>query len=1079
MKTFFSLLAFLFFFSFSGFGQVVDTAAVVLEVDSLIQVSRALTSKREFDKAIEVNAAAEKLALEKLGRETAAYSNACFNHGKILYYKRDYLEAEKWYLDAINIRDKLLGEEHFGRAPILNSLAILYMEMSNYKKSEPLFLEANAIREKALTKEHPDYPAGLNNLAILYMYMGDYEKAEPLYLEAISIREKILGKEHPDYAANLNSLAALYRHMGDYEKAEPLFLEAKFAREKAFGKEHSEYAQSLGNLAVLYQDMGNFEKAEPLHLEAIEIQKKVFGNEHQSYATGLNNLAILYHYMSNYEKAEPLLLETKSIWEKTLGKEHPQYAASLNNLAVLYKNMGNYEKAESFYFEANAIKEKALGKEHPEYAQSLNNLAVLYRDMGNYDKAEPLFLETKVIWENALGKESSQYAACLNNLAILYDDIGNYKNAEPLYIQANAIKEKALGKEHPEYAQGLNNLAILYENIGNYDKAKFLHLESKNIREKALGKEHPEYAQSLDNLTKLYWTTSDFDAAKSDLLEAGEVEKSLLIKATRHLSELELSSYVVKFTNGLNLNFSFAQTVPKISGACYDNTLFYKGFLINATSQVNKLALTDPAATENYNRLKSYHQRLAAEYAQPIAERRNVAELEEKANTLEKELTRTVAGFGEALRQVNWQEVQAALKPGEAAIEFIRFHYHNPKPTDSTLYAALLVKSGMESPAFISLFEEKQLETLLAPLAEQGSSGLNELYGGQAGKSLYRLLWLPIESHLTGVKTVYYSPSGLLHRFNIGAIPVTEGKILADRHELVCLSSTRQLVTTSAYATMAGRTSTAVVYGGIQFDMDSTAYPIQHNLQDDNSSNRRGLSFGQSDSTLRNIRGDSWQYLKWSEKEANNVQSTLTKAGVTAEARKGWQATEESFKQIGTKEPSPRILHVSTHGFFFPDPKSVDSRQSAIGGEEPVFRISDHPMIRSGLVLAGGNHAWKTGKPLGNREDGILTAYEISQLDLRNTDLVVLSACETGLGHIEGNEGVYGLQRAFKIAGAKYLVMSLWQVPDYQTQELMTAFYRNMLEKEMPVRQALHAAQDEMRQKRYEPFYWAGFVLVE
>ena len=150
-----------------------------------------------------------------------------------------------------------------------------------------------------------------------------------------------------------------------------------------------------------------------------------------------------------------------------------------------------------------------------------------------------------------------------------------------------------------------------------------------------------------------------------------------------------------------------------------------------------------------------------------------------------------------------------------------------------------------------------------------------------------------------------------------------------------------------------------------------------------------------------------------------------------------------------------------------------------MSSEEPVFKLSDHPMIRSGLILAGANYAWKTGRPLGNREDGILTAYEISQTDLRNTELVVLSACETGLGHIEGNEGVYGLQRAFKIAGAKTLVMSLWQVPDYQTQELMTVFYGKLLTEKLPARLALRAAQDEMRRQHYEPYYWAGFVVVE
>ena len=205
----------------------------------------------------------------------------------------------------------------------------------------------------------------------------------------------------------------------------------------------------------------------------------------------------------------------------------------------------------------------------------------------------------------------------------------------------------------------------------------------------------------------------------------------------------------------------------------------------------------------------------------------------------------------------------------------------------------------------------------------------------------------------------------------------------------------------------------------------------------------------------------------------------LQKRGFKTALQTGPAATEETFKQLGRTESSPRILHLATHGYFFPDPKVKSDSRQAMDGSSPVFKISDHPMIRSGLILAGANHAWKTGKPLGNREDGVLTAYEISQLDLRNTELVVLSACETGLGQIEGNEGVYGLQRAFKIAGAKNLIMSLWQVPDNQTLELMTYFYQKLLLEKMPVRQALRAAQAEMRRQRYEPFYWAGFVVVE
>ena len=213
--------------------------------------------------------------------------------------------------------------------------------------------------------------------------------------------------------------------------------------------------------------------------------------------------------------------------------------------------------------------------------------------------------------------------------------------------------------------------------------------------------------------------------------------------------------------------------------------------------------------------------------------------------------------------------------------------------------------------------------------------------------------------------------------------------------------------------------------------------------------------------------------------------SLLEDAGAQVETRLGYEATEEAFGSMGNRGISPKVLHLATHGFFFPDPtpqppKGGVGNNSPLGaGGEPVFKISDQPMIRSGLVLAGANHAWTGGKPLPGMEDGILTAYEISQMNLAATDLVVLSACETGLGDIEGNEGVYGLQRAFKIAGAKYLVMSLWQVPDFQTEALMTAFYTEWLVGKKSIPEAFRSARRQVRQEHPEPFLWAGFVLVE
>ncbi len=949
-KTFLGLFALLLVFS--GFGQVADITAVKQQVDSLIQVSRALTGSREFEKAMEVHAVAEKMALETFGRESEPYGKVCFNHGRVLHFKGDLEEAEKWYLESKNVRGKVLGEEHL------------------------------------------DYAWSLNNLANVYQTLGKYEKSGALHMEAKNIREKLLGKDHPDYAASLNNLAINYFLTGNYEQTEVFFLEALDIRGRKLGKENADYAWSLNNLGVLYLNMGNLEKAEALHREALSIREKV------------------------------------------LGKEHTDYSASLNNLAVVYKDLLKYEKAETLFLEAIAIKERLTGKEHPDYAGDIINLSHLYQLTGKYEKTERLLLEAKDVFENKLKQlEHPFYLTCLEHLGILYALRHEYSKSESFYRQSLALREKTLGKGH-------------------------LSCEMSHI-----------------NLALLFWETNNAESAEYHFQQAARIRKTLILQGVQHLSEKEMFHYVRIFKRDLAQYFSFTLTQKgdsRFAGNCYDQTLFYNGFLLHASIQLRNQVLANPEYAETFNLLKSYQRRLASEYAQPVADRDSVhvADLEEKANTLEKELAQTVAGFSDAIRQVSWQEIQSALKPGEAALEFVHFNFFSPDLTDSVVYAALLLKPGVEHPLFIPLFEEKQLKALLpTSQASLNSDQVNELYGVHQpdGKNaLYRLLWKPLESQLTGMRRVYYSPSGLLHRLNLAALPVDAQTILSDRYELVALGSTRHLVVGRQRSETDN--ATALIFGDIQFNMDSSAYVPATEARN----NRRGLSF-----TAETAQNDDWPYLKGSAQEVENVQLALKQAGMSVEIHTGWQATEESFKQIGQYTPSPRILHMSTHGFFFPDPSGSPTQGPMSGTEEPVFKLSEHPMIRSGLILAGANHAWKTGSPLGNREDGILTAYEISQMDLHNTQLVVLSACETGLGHIEGNEGVYGLQRAFKIAGVKTLVMSLWQVPDYQTQELMTVFYQKLLVEKLPARQAMHAAQDEMRRRRYEPYYWAGFVVLE
>ena len=909
-------------------------------------------------------------------------------------------------------------------------------------------------------------------------FNGHLNEAEQLYLEAKSIRELILGKNSPEYAWTVNNLAGLYWQTGRYKRSENYYLEACSIREKVLGSEHPDFAWTLHNLAILYVDMGYYEKAEPLYLKAKEIREKVLGKSHPDYAYSLNHLANLYKRIGDLEKAEMMYLQAKEIFAGSKGMNHPDYAWCISNLSNLYQQMGNFKRAEILIREANQIREKTLGENHPDYISGLESLGTIYLDQGIFDTAEVLFLKAIEIRVKVYGKENLDFTVYNNNLGLLYQQVGNFRKAETIYLESKIILEKILEKEHPSNGEALAYLANLYVEMGDYVKAELYYLQAKEIFLKSFGKNHIDYLNATFGLTDLFLKTGKFNEAKKYAQEFGLLQREMFIKTSNYLSEQELNLYINEFNQKLNLNYLIAENDPEFGGFCYDNILFYKGYMLQSINEIKRLTKVDSNLKESFLQYKSFQRRLGIEYSKPIKEQKEVDELEERCNSLEKLMAKSARKYRELKKQLKWQAIQEQLKDNEVAIEF--FQYYRNDTVETTNYAAMLLRSGLKQPKFIPIFEEKSLDSLLHSKSERKADYVNSLYtladrGAVAlenpKKSLYAILWKPFEKELAGVKTIYFSPSGLLHRINLDAIPISETETLADKYQLIELNSTRQLVVPTQ---IKNGNNDAILYGGIQFEQDSTIYNNEPLV----ASRSRGLlSFNYVDSTLR---GGTWNYLAGTEREVNTIEKMMLTSGIQTKLKKGYDASEDSFKNIGANNnPSPRILHIATHGYFFVDPKeghqsSVISRQ-----EESVFKMSEHPMLRSGLIMAGGNAAWQGKQTLEGREDGILTAYEISQMNLSNTELIVLSACETGLGDIQGNEGVYGLQRAFKIAGVKYLIMSLWQVPDKQTSLLMTTFYKKWLEDKMTIPDAFHAAQKQLRDNGLDPYNWAGFVLVE
>ncbi len=966
-------------------------------------------------------------------------------------------------------------------ASSLNSLGVLYFNRGDYKAAELYYKQALVIYKLALGEEHPDYANSLNNLGILYKTMGDYKSAEPYYKQALEIYKQALGEENLSYATSLKNLGNLYETMENYKAAEPFYKQALEIRKRALGEEHPDFAISLNNLGVLYYKKGDYKSAEPFYKQALEIRKKALGEEHPHYARSLNNLAILYRDMGDYKTAEPFYKRAVEIMKKALGEEHADYASSLCNLGILYSDMGDYKAAELNYKQALEIKKKALGENHSEYAYSLNNLGNLYRRMGNYKAAEPLLKLDLEITKKALGVVHADYARSLNGLAILYRAMGDYKTAEPFYKRAIEIMKKALGEEHPDYASSLCNLGILYWNMGDYKVAEPYYKQALEVNKKALGEEHPDYLSSENSYAYLLMKTEREQQAY-DILSKNFKKKAIEIADNfEWLNDNQKEAYWQQesaFYENLSWFANEAhEKVPEAIGLNYNAALLTKSKMLEAKiSSENYYREVDELREE-----LAYRRRLLAKMeSDGSAEKEKLEKLRHEADSLDKRLTLSWPEYAQQKKNlaITWDQVQQNLDKGEAAIEFVRFENED----DSVVYYnALVLKKGDKNPTLVKLCKEKELQSITPKMGYS---------------AYYSLVWQPLEAALKDVKTIYYAPTGELYNVPFHAIYAPKGKgdevlaaktdkrgviiqneraateqnaeYLMDRYTMHQLTSTRYLAMGLKQKAKESIGNNMAMVGGVNYDyLPGTNATQKKNKKDKNSSRSSASASGKLN------------YLEGTKTEVDQINQQLTAATWQTKLIENNEAIEENITKLEGKE-AKGILHLATHGYAFPE---YDFKDTSINKNSLrySYRYSTNPMVRSGLILAGGNWAWTgsdTLSKLGAEQNGILTALEVSQLNLKKTKLVVLSACETGLGKIEGSEGTFGLKRGFKLAGVEQMIVSLWSVPDKETMELMTLFYSDLTKTLNPVT-SFEKAQKEMRAKYpTDPEKWAGFVLV-
>jgi CHAT domain-containing protein len=961
---------------------------------------------------------------------------------------------------------------------------------------------------------------------------GKYDEARLLAERTLAIRERVLGPEHSEVAISLNILAVIYSSMGDYTRGEQFFRRAQNIWEKTLGPEHPLLANSLENLAVLYIERGKYAEAEPLLQRVRSIIEKSVGQDHPDVSLVLINIADLCYDKGDYEKAGPLYQRALAINEKAFGPENPNIVDSLSRLARFHQNIGNDVEAESLYQRALAISEKTVGPEHPAAAIILNNLAVIYRDRGDYAKAEPLFQRSITIFEKSFGPEDPNVGRAQYFLATLYRKRGDYAKAESLYQRALVITEKALEPEHPEIGIGLDDFVMLYAAKGDIAQAITFLSRAIAINERNLdlnlysGSERQKlaYLSRISKQTNLTLSLQS-QAAQNDPQALNLAFTTLLSRKGRALDAMADTIATLRrhatpedqklFNELIEVRSQLASLKLKDSNTGNPDT--YRNRVKKLENEVDELE-GELSSRSGEFRAQTQPITLAAVQAALPA---NSALVEfayfmpVDPKTEKRNSPRYLAYVLAAQGQPKWVDLGESSQI-DSAVDAWREALRDPNRTDVKLLARTVDEKVMR-PLRALLGDTRRL--LIAPdgrlnlipfdaLVDQQNQYLIERYSISYLTSGRDLLRLQSRQPSRGGPLVVANPdfgrfATIALRTDRGSgkeraqidsnqiffqpLPGTEDEALAIKALLPKASVLRRdQATETALKQASGPRILHIATHG--FFLDN-----QEGASVENNPLRIGLPgttdvLASAEANPYTVQLEATPEFETAQERVKSfttrglnayiVKSEVKGKGTFFRVRAGNFRTQTEAQKYGADLQERGVV-----GDFFvtryePPQRGLIEQKSSVNDSLSNLRISkfatrvEDPLLRSGLALAGANQG-KSGD-----DDGVLTALEAAYLDLLGTKLVVLSACDTGVGEVKNGEGVLGLRRALVLAGSESQVMSLWPVSDEAAKDLMIPYYKALQQGEGRS-DALRQVQLRMlrgRKDQRHPFYWAAFI---
>ena len=741
-------------------------------------------------------------------------------------------------------------------------------------------------------------------------------------------------------------------------------------------------------------------------------------------------------------KPKRMYKEALAIFQN-VSPRHPHRATILNNLGELYREIGDYDDAEPRCKEALAIRQEIFGQAHLETAQSLNNLALLYRARRDSAKAEPLYQEALAICQDTHAPPSAT-AEILNNLGELYRETDEFVKAEGYYQEALAICQKVLGQKHPATAGILNNLGELYSTMDEFVKAEGCYQEALAICQKVLRHDHPYTTVCLHNLGWLKVELKDFNRAKALAQQSAKARLAVFNNILSFTSEQQRFAYRATLDP-----YSLFAALDRNDAELATTVLRYKGVVLDSVIEDRRVAEASksPQDQESLARLNADKQQLGELLLQTSTQpsediNQKVEALENDVKQIEGRFATLVGGARQALG-VTVEKVQAALPPSGALIEYIRYARQLGKGKWGGRYGAVVLASSGQ-PRWIPLASEKDVDAAVSQYQSLVRAVSDEGKLEATLQSLYAQLWAPIERALPpDTKQVIISPDGQLNFVSFATLLDSKEHFLAENYTVQYVTSGRDLL---REASPPGEPRAAVVFANPDFG--APVSPTSTSAEETRSDAATALPRGLSKTEKRGLEGLRFDPLPKLYEEACNrlVGKFQGWHWATAPALTDLKASKAALRQVH----GPYVLHLATHGYFMPDEpaasEAVALQPADLSLEKGVRRSKffANPMHRSWLLLAGANvtlDAWGKGQVPPVDNDGIVTAEDISTLDLKGTWLVTLSACDTGVGEFKAGEGVLGLRRGVMQAGAQNLLMTLWPITGQKTTQIMLDFY--------------------------------------